>query len=486
MSELSIWIRAERKKRRLSQAKFSRLLGLRQYVLSAWELDKAIPDKTDVQTIQEVLETFDDDLTTGKAQSFLRRNSPKTVTFSLAELNSKNGNGHKGNGQRPPSDYRNMLSNSESIPAPNLNAISLFSGCGGFSLGFRWAGFRVVGHVEVERSARIIYEANFPESKCLGHDIRQVTDAEIGKWQEKFGHIHVLFGGPPCQGFSLAGKRDDDDPRNRLYREFTRVAHILRPDIALMENVRLITSMKAPDHSLVTKHILRDFDAAGYRCKFRPINAQDYGIPQSRERVFFIGIRNDFSDAPIVFPERTHGAGDELPLFGLALRNYTTFRDATQDLESLESGESSAVDKWHFAVKHPDHVIHMLRDVPEGESAHENPDLKLRPTSGYNTTYKRLRWDEPCSTVSTNFGMISGSRNVHPTNTRSLTVREALRCQSFPDDFRLHGTLGEIRTAIGNAVPPLLAKVLADHLKSAYLLESLSQLGVCDSIQPAS
>lgn len=486
MTEMSSWIRTERKKRRLSQAKLSRLLGLRQYVLSAWELDKTVPDETDIQKIHETLKAFDNDLETGKAQIFLRRKSPKTVTFSFAESNRNHSNGHKGNGHRSPSPYRDMLSGFTNNLATTLNSISLFSGCGGFSLGFHWAGFRVAGYIELQKSARTIYEANFPESKCLGQDIRHISNAEIRQWQQKFGHVHVLFGGPPCQGFSLAGKRDKYDPRNQLYREFIRVASILKPDVILMENVRLITSMKAPDHRLVTDHILDDFDAAGYKCKFQPINAQDYGVPQFRERVFFIGVRDDFCNVPISFPEKTHCIEDELPLFGLTSQKPLTFRDATGDLESLESGESSATDKWHFAIKHPDHVIHMLRDVPEGGSAHENLNPKLRPTSGYNTTYKRLRWDEPCSTISTNFGMISGSRNVHPTSTRSLTIREALRCQSFPDNFKLCGTLGEIRTAIGNAVPPLLGKVLADHIKSTYLLPYFSQTEVYKSIRTVS
>src|SRR5206468_2232727 len=117
-------------------------------------------------------------------------------------------------------------------------------------------------------------------------------------------------------------------------------------------------------------------------------------------------------------------------------------------------GEASPTDPWHWAVSHPAHVIAMLRDVPEGQSAHDNLDSTLRPRSGYNTTYKRLRWDEPSSTIGTTFGMISASRNVHPQYTRSLTVREAMRCQTLPDDFQLFGSLGDIRRMIGNAVPP--------------------------------
>jgi DNA (cytosine-5)-methyltransferase 1 len=466
-----IWIRQERKKRKLSQAKLARLLHLRQYILSQWELGKVIPNEDDVKKIRGAFEGFDKDLESGAAFEFLRRKSPTNVKFDFAsEIKKSKPNGSRGAANTNPA-YREMLTrlNESPLPRDAFKAISLFSGCGGLSLGFKWAGFKIEGNVELVESARAIYEANFPDTKSLGADIRGVTEQDITRWKREFGHIHVLFGGPPCQGFSLAGKRDKYDPRNQLYAEFARVAGELRPDVVLLENVRLLTSMRAPDHSLITDHIIRDFDDAGYRCKFQPLNARDYGVPQFRERVFFIGLRKDLSNIPIVFPEKTHGVTNMLPLFGSVLKPYVTFRDATGDLERLESGQSSRGDKWHFAVSHPDHVIEMLRDVPEGESAHNNPDPNLRPTSGYNTTYKRLKWDEPCSTISTNFGMISGSRNVHPLNTRSLTIREALRCQSFPDDFALCGTLGDIRTAIGNAVPPLLAKAIGDHLRKTYL-----------------
>jgi DNA (cytosine-5)-methyltransferase 1 len=483
MEKISVWIRNERKSRKLSQAKFAKLLGLRQYILSAWELGKTFPNETELQNVKSALILFDDEAKQGNTEKILKRKTPKNVSFSYAENNFTNGNKKENN--RPYSPFSDMLLGFDMSSISGLNAISLFSGCGGFSLGFHWAGVEIAGYVELVDSARNIYQENFPDSKCLGTNIREITNEEIKNWKKQFGHVNILFGGPPCQGFSLAGKRDKYDPRNDLYKEFVRVASILKPDVILMENVRLITSMKAPDNSLITDHILRDFDEAGYRCKFQPVNAKDYGVPQFRERVFFIGVRKDFSEREIVFPEKTHGLDEDLPLFGLMLKKYVTFRDATFDLESLESGELSH-DEWHFAVKHPDHVIRMLKDVREGGSAHDNPNPKLRPTSGYNTTYKRLIWDEPSSTISTNFGMISGSRNVHPTNTRSLTIREALRCQSFPDTFKLCGTLGEIRTAIGNAVPPLLAKVLAEHLIKAFFMESIKPQEVYKSSQPVS
>lgn len=129
----------------------------------------------------------------------------------------------------------------------------------------------------------------------------------------------------------------------------------------------------------------------------------------------------------------------------------------------MESGEETE-DPLHCAVRHPAHVIDWLWDVPQGASAHDNADPSRRPPSGYNTTYKRQTWLEPAATVQTTFGMISGCRNVHPIATRSLTVREAARIQSFPDAYRFTGSLGAVRKGIGNAVPPLLALRLGEHI----------------------
>lgn len=440
-------IRMLREARGLSQSKFAELLGVRQALLSAIELGKQSPTPQFIEQARTLLSSVSDaDVASLKRKRTRHAGTIKrgTVSERLEYL--------------PPQPVREL----PQYPT----AISLFSGCGGMCLGFENAGFRVLGNVEIDPDLRAIYKLNFPHVPSLGTDITQITDEEISGWKNTFSRVDVVFGGPPCQGFSLVGKRNVNDPRNMLFTHMIRVVSILRPRYVLMENVRLLTSMKAPDGSFIHSHINKAFKEIGYSVELAELNAMDYGVPQFRERAFFIGVRNDLPKLSPMFPLATHGKQEaELELFDTQLHPYVTFRDATRDLPSLEPGQPSPNDPLHFAVAHPPHVVEWLRHTPEGRSAHDNSDPAHRPPSGYNTTYKRLRWDEPSGTIQTTFGMISASRTVHPTDHRSLTIREALRCQTFPDYFRVRGKIGTIRTAIGNAVPPRFAEAIAKHVK---------------------
>jgi len=466
---LSAWLIRARKKRGLSQAKLAVITGISQPLISTWETGKRGMSGADVEAITAALDRFDRDLRAGNVKLYTHQLSREPGTRKTA----------KSKGRRPkrvasvdfPQLARERFSANETYyrSGDELRAISLFTGCGGLCLGFKQAGYKVLGFVELDPGFRRTYQLNFPEPICLGDDIHEVSDSQLHEYASMFCPVDVLFGGPPCQGFSLAGKRDVNDCRNTLFQEQVRFIRFFAPKVVLMENVKLLTSMKAPDGRLVREHIVGAFRDAGYLCDYRELNAQDFGVPQFRERVFFIAVHHSVGLTDIPFPGPTHGPLDKGGLFGNGLKPYVTFRDATSDLESLESGEKSDVDPYHWAVKHPDRVLNWLRDVPEGRSAHDNEDPDLRPPCGYNTTYKRLIWDRPCSTIGTTFGMISGCRNVHPKCTRSLTVREALRCQAFPDNYQFLGTWGQIRTMIGNAVPPLMARVMAKHIRERIL-----------------
>lgn len=453
-------IKKKRLEYRLSQNKLAELSGYSAPTISGWERGIRTPSETQLAALSEALDNAIAALEAGdnsirKKRITKNANNPKRTTppiiTSPAEykkLNKKSSNPYAELLERELGGGASRVGNSP-------KAISLFSGCGGMTLGFQSAGFDVVGHVEINESANKIFEANFPSCDLLGTDIEKVSDDIVKGWIRKYGQIDVVVGGPPCQGFSLAGKRDPNDARSQLYKQYARMVSIIKPKVLVLENVRLLTSMKDRDGGLFLDKIIAAFSEIGYESKVHLVNAQNYGVPQSRERMIIVGVRRDMA-SKYVFPPASHD--------GVATP-FRTFREATSDLDSIESGESSP-DPMHWAVAHPDHVINWLKDVPEGCSAHDNEDPSKRPPSGFNTTYKRITWDEPCSTISTNFGMISGCRNVHPQQTRSLTIREATRAQSFPDSFVFLGSWGDVRKAIGNAVPPLLAKTVANSLRN--------------------
>jgi DNA (cytosine-5)-methyltransferase 1 len=452
-------LRAARAALGLSQAKLAELTGVPQHALSAYELEKAAPDPVVLRSVSETLSNL------GMVKGVVTRkkryqahiyekikHDPSRILRHAKTLGND--------------EYVRFISElDENRKFKKHSALSLFSGCGGLSLGFTWAGYDIKGFVELEEELRNIYRSNFPEAKELGGDISSLSDKTIALAATEIGAVDVIIGGPPCQGFSLSGKRSVHDPRNTLFLDYLRFVDAFRPKVAVLENVRLLTSMKSPHGGYVRDEIQKKFSERGYSVALFEANAKDYGVPQHRERVFFVAVRSDIKGKPS-FPKPTHGGlvGD---LFR-QLKPHRTFGDACSDLPFLESGECST-DTLHAAVSHPKHNIEWLWNVPEGSSAHDNSDPNLRPPSGYNTTYKRQVWSEPGATVQTTFGMISGCRNVHPIATRSLTVREAARLQSFPDSFKFEAKLGTVRTGIGNSVPPLLAFQIATHIASQII-----------------
>jgi DNA (cytosine-5)-methyltransferase 1 len=452
-------LRIAREEMGLSQAKLAELTGIPQHMLSAYELQKAVPDRALAARVTEILADV------GKVEELARRKKRYRVhsyeptahdPIRVARHSRTVGN----------VEYLELINClGTRTSSKTRTALSLFAGCGGLSLGFDWAGYAIKGFLELDEGLRSIYRANFASSVELGGDISSLDEEKIERAVKALGSIDLIIGGPPCQGFSLSGKRAVNDPRNTLFRDYLRFVDVCRPRVAVLENVKLLTSMKSPEGGFVRDEIQREFASRGYRVARFDINAKNYGVPQHRERLFFIAVRDDLKRDPS-FPPATHGAmaGD---LFG-KIGSPRTFADACSDLPYLESGEHSS-DPLHAAVAHPKHNIEWLWDVEEGRSAHENLDPAKRPPSGYNTTYKRQVWLEPGATVQTTFGMISGCRNVHPIATRALTVREAARLQSFPDSFVFGEALGTMRTGIGNAVPPLLAYQIAKHLASEFL-----------------
>ncbi len=449
----------------ISQTKLSEFSGFSKAQISAWELGKKVPIESEMIKLNDVLKDTVLKINQGtldvkkkKVQTNKMRKSLPSKIKDKEQYNflCKNINYSSKYAKNLSQLYKDAMS-FKGVAA--VKGIALFSGCGGMTLGFEAAGVNLLGHVEIDDSANRIYSENFPKSKLLGKDICKITDEDLHKWIDVFGEIDIIVGGPPCQGFSLAGKRNPKDERNKLYKQYVRIVTVIRPTIFVMENVALMTSMKDESGNLFIDRIEKSFSENGYSVIKKIVNAFEYGVPQSRERVIIVGIRNELKNKLFDFKDAEY----QLKNSGVTKRALT-FRDATHDLQSIENGERSLNDPLHWAVNHPEHVINWLKNVPEGHSAHENKNPLLRPPSGFNTTYKRNIWDQPCSTISTNFSMISGCRNVHPVNTRALTIREAARIQSFPDEFVFCGNWGNIRKAIGNAVPPILAKAIASEI----------------------
>lgn len=456
-------IREMREGINVSQAQFSEIVGIPQYRLSGLELDKEQPTDDEIIKITLAIEKIiHGDIKLRKK----KRISKEVFDYSIVAVNPRRGYTKTARNE----EYKNLLHelevNFNKDHSNGPTAISFFVGCGGLCYGITAAGFNIVASNELVDDYRAIYKENFPNASFLSNDIKDITDEEMDEVLKEHPCIDLFAGGPPCQGFSLAGKRDVEDERNTLFQYYLRIANKVRPKVILMENVRLLTSMKNIEGKLVKDEIINTFDKIGYLGQFYIVNASDYTVAQNRERVLFVGVRKDLKMQPDML-RPICGTSDDL--FSTCIPKFT-FGDAVSDLEYIESGEQSSTDKYHKATNHPEHVIRWLYNVPQGKSAHDNDDPNLRPPSGYNTTYKRQIWLEPGCTVTTNFNMISGGNNVHPIATRALTTREALRLQSFPDSFKFTGKDGSIRTTIGNAVPPLLAYNVAKFLKETYNL----------------
>ena len=466
------YIKELRVRHKISQTKLAEYTHLSKAKISAWEMGKIIPTEIELIILLEQLNKMVDLIKIGEINVIKKRIQQSRKTKKQIPSCLKTAEQYKS--RLSCVHYNNTYAEELSILYnkahnaydSNIKGIALFSGCGGMTLGFEAAGFNLVGHIEIDPSANEIYNANFPNSSLLKEDINTVTENDLEEWKRKYGEIDVIVGGPPCQGFSLAGKRSPKDERNKLYQQYVRIVASIKPKAFVFENVALLTSMKNECGDLFIDCITKEFHDAGYTICYKTVNAYEFGVPQSRERVIIIGLRDDLHQR-FTFPmgEYVEYSNEIMLGFSNEKKRVRTFRDATHDLVSLESGDVDICDPLHWAIVHPEHVVRWLKPVQEGHSAHENKENDMRPPSGFNTTYKRIVWDEPCSTISTNFSMISGCRNVHPTNTRSLTIREATRAQSFPDEYVFFGKWGDVRRAIGNAVPPLLAYEIAKSLK---------------------
>ena len=383
-----------------------------------------------------------------------------------------------------------------------MKVIDLFSGCGGMSLGFKLAGATSVVANEVDEWAGDTYEKNHPKTKLLRGDIRDIKDWSAIIPPTFRGQIDGVIGGPPCQGFSLSGNRDAHDPRNSLFMDFLRCVTHFRPKFFVMENVKGLLSMKTADRSPVIEIILDEFSKAGYKTSYSILNSAWFGAPQLRERVFIIGVAENFPfNESLVFPQPEIQPDD-----------YVTVDMAVSDLPLIESGEGEEQQTYrtppqndyqawarknstsvfnHVAMRHTGRLIERFKVIKAGQSvahvseehsAMKRGDPKIKSGKVFGQNNMRVFPDFPAPTVAASFQ----SNFIHPHLNRNFTAREGARLQSFPDDYIFMGkrttmswekSLSQYQQ-IGNAVPPLLAKAIAENLIRYFdSVDSISEDG---------
>lgn len=322
-----------------------------------------------------------------------------------------------------------------------INYIDLFSGAGGMSLGFDQVGFNNIFSIDIEPRFCETYKTNFPKHNLIQKDISKLSNEEI---KSLIGNqiIDVIIGGPPCQGFSMAGnigRRFIDDSRNQLFREFARIVEIVQPSYFVMENVaRLFTHNKGE----TKKEIIELFKKMNYNVECKVVNTADFGIPQVRNRVLFIG--NRISNK-IVFPTKT-------------IDKPISIKEAIDKLPKLKSGEKSKIPN-HISMKHSEQMLEKMKYVSDGGNRNEIPEL-IRPKSGDVRKYIRYKSTEPAVCVTGDMRKI-----FHYSQNRALTVRELATLQTFPLDFVFKGSTISQQQQVGNSVPPILAKEIALTIK---------------------
>lgn len=313
-------------------------------------------------------------------------------------------------------------------PKSKMTFVDLFCGAGGLSKGLEMSGLEGVCGLDWFKEACMTYNRNFDHSFVNG-DIKspEIKEQfyETVKKQLNGRHLDIVAGGFPCQGFSMAGNRIVDDPRNSLYLELIEIVKRLQPDFVICENVKGLRSML---NGLVEKKIIDDFHSIGYEMNVMTLCAADYYTPQKRERVIFIGNRKglkNYHPKPILLPSQ-----------------YITTGAAIADL--MDMPENKAFN--HVPTKHRPDMAQRMLELPEGQSLYK----------GYSDAWKKCPWNEASCTIKENHGGV----NIHPKLPRVLTAREMARLQSFPDDFIFEGPKNKQLVQIGNAVPPLLGKAI--------------------------
>lgn len=386
-----------------------------------------------------------------------------------------------------------------------IKVFDVFSGAGGFSCGFEMAGCEVIGAIEHDKWAADTFKYNHPHAKMLLGDIETFSTETL---KEQIEQPDIIIGGPPCQGFSICVKNagDPKDPRNSLFVEFIRMAKIFSPKVMVMENVPNIIRAKTKSGIRVVDIIQQEFEKMNYHVYYDVLNASDYGVPQMRQRFVLIAASQELGKP---FPLKTHFVEGTDQEDTAKLKKCPTLWEAISDLPDIEAREGSEVMEYtkpavneyqqacrrnstklynHLAMKHTKRLVERFSQMTWGQSVSDITDerLKQRKRNGngrvsdspYDQNNRRMHPDRICHTITATFY----GNFVHPYKNRNFTAREGARIQSFPDSYVFFGKptvvskkllLKEGRTGeaylcqysqIGNAVPPLMAKAIAENI----------------------
>lgn len=338
------------------------------------------------------------------------------------------------------------------------NVLDLFCGCGGLSYGFESAGYNIVLGIDNDKKALETFELNHKGAKTLCGDIADIRSSDIASLIGET-EIDVIIGGPPCQGMSLSGPRKFDDPRNQLYLSYIRLVEEIRPKAFVIENVPGLVSLFGGQ---IKDNIVKRLSELGYNVGYKILCAADYGVPQSRRRVIFVGLKSGNFEYPTPIKKQItcEMALSDLPSLenelGAPEQHYRT--QAENYYQALMRLHSDIV-KNHIAAVHSQKVRDIIALVPDGGNYKDLPE-PYRNSRNFHVAWTRFNSRKPAPTIDT------GHRHhFHYKYNRVPTVRECARLQSFPDDFVFLGNKTQQFRQVGNAVPPLMAQAIAEKLK---------------------
>ena len=349
-----------------------------------------------------------------------------------------------------------------------FKCIDLFAGAGGLSYGLGQVGIEAKVAIEVEKDFCKTFELNHKHSRVIDNDIANINFKKLAK--EENNKFDVVCGGPPCQGFSTVGSKNEKDRRNSLFWQFLRAVDEINPRIVLFENV---SGFKKLYKGVAYDTLISELGKLGYQVKSEILDAADYGAPQHRKRTIVIGYKEDMS---FNFPLPTHSKKGNL-----FTKKYNVLSDAISDLPHLVANDSKAsylksktayqreirgdqqVLTEHNCSNYGDRMKIIISKIPKNGSVKDLPQ-ELRPKSCFGNTYARLNNNQPSPTITRNFGTPSSSRCIHPTQNRALSTREGARLQGFPDNYLFYGSKTSKNLQIGNAVPIHLAKAIGKEI----------------------